>query len=208
MRRGPLPGPRRTRKGKFDQANGGTLFLDEIGDMSLKSQAKVLRILQEQKFERVGGSRTIEVDVRVLAATNKDLEEEIDGGHFPGRPASTGSMWCPSVVPDLGGAASRISRCWCQDFIKQFSRKRDGQEAHFPPRRCPCAPTQHSWPGNVRELRNLVERLMIMIPGDMISDRGCQPVPRHAKNGLASPATLAGQYQHLGYQGGKALFRA
>jgi len=80
--KGAFTGAESSRRGKFDLANGSTLFLDEIGDMSLKSQAKVLRILQEQKFERVGGNRTIEVDVRVLAATNKNLEEEIERGRF------------------------------------------------------------------------------------------------------------------------------
>ena len=80
--KGAFTGATAQRKGKFDQAHEGTLFLDEIGDMSLKTQAKVLRILQERKFERVGGNRTIEVDVRVIAATNKDLEEEIAKGSF------------------------------------------------------------------------------------------------------------------------------
>ncbi len=80
--KGAFTGATEPKKGKFDQANGSTLFLDEIGDMSLKSQAKVLRILQEQKFERVGGARTINVDVRVLAATNKNLEEEMHKGNF------------------------------------------------------------------------------------------------------------------------------
>ena len=90
--KGAFTGATETKKGKFDLANGSTLFLDEIGDMSLKSQAKVLRILQEQRFERVGGSRTIEVDVRVLAATNKDLEEEIELG-ISAPIFFTGSMW-------------------------------------------------------------------------------------------------------------------
>lgn len=80
--KGAFTGATAARRGKFDQANGGTLFLDEIGDMSLKTQAKILRILQEHKFDRVGGNRTIEVDVRVIAATNKNLQEEIKSGEF------------------------------------------------------------------------------------------------------------------------------
>ena len=80
--KGSFTGAAGNRRGKFDQADGGMLFLDEIGDMSLKTQAKILRIMQEQKFERVGGGKTISVDVRVLAATNKDLEKEIDAGNF------------------------------------------------------------------------------------------------------------------------------
>ncbi len=80
--KGAFTGATAARKGKFDQANSGSLFLDEIGDMSLKTQAKILRILQERKFERVGGNKTIEVDVRVIAATNKNLQEEIKAGNF------------------------------------------------------------------------------------------------------------------------------
>ena len=109
------------RQGKFDQANGGTLFLDEIGDMSLKSQAKVLRILQEQKFERVGGSKTIQVDVRVLAATNKNLEEEIEKETF-----RADLYYRLNVVPiEVPGLNERIEDIplLVEDFLKQFHAK-------------------------------------------------------------------------------------
>ena len=163
--KGAFTGATENKKGKFDQANGSTLFLDEIGDMSLKSQAKVLRILQEQKFERVGGSRTIEVDVRVLAATNKNLEEEIERGHFRADLFYRLNV-VPIIVPDLVDRREDIPQL-VADFISQFSRKGIGwkqfsaEAMHLLQR--------HSWPGNVRELRNLVERLVIMTPGDEIT---------------------------------------
>ncbi|MCL1980175.1 MAG: sigma-54 dependent transcriptional regulator, partial [Proteobacteria bacterium] len=119
--KGAFTGATENKKGKFDQADGSTLFLDEIGDMSLKSQAKVLRILQEQKFERVGGSRTIEVDVRVLAATNKNLEEEIDKGAFRADLFYRLNV-VPIMVPDLVDRREDIPLL-VADFVDQFSRK-------------------------------------------------------------------------------------
>jgi two-component system, NtrC family, nitrogen regulation response regulator NtrX len=163
--KGAFTGATENKKGKFDQANGSTLFLDEIGDMSLKSQAKVLRILQEQKFERVGGSRTIEVDVRVLAATNKNLEEEIERGNFRADLFYRLNV-VPIVVPDLVDRREDIPLL-VTDFISQFSRKGIVWK-QFSPEAMQLL-QRHSWPGNVRELRNLVERLVIMTPGDEIN---------------------------------------
>jgi two-component system nitrogen regulation response regulator NtrX len=190
--KGSFTGATENKKGKFDQANGSTLFLDEIGDMSLKSQAKVLRILQEQKFERVGGSRTIEIDVRVLAATNKNLEEEIEKGRFRADLFYRLNV-VPIGVPDLIERREDIPLL-VEDFINQFSRKGLGRKQ---------VGTQalqllqrHSWPGNVRELRNLVERLMIMSPGDLI---GVEDVALFLGNApLLPPPRPVGQgYQHL-----------
>ncbi|WP_310601297.1 sigma-54 dependent transcriptional regulator [Desulfobulbus sp.] len=162
--KGAFTGASENKKGKFDQADGSTLFLDEIGDMSLKSQAKVLRILQEQKFERVGGSRTIEVDVRVLAATNKNLEEEIEKGTFRADLFYRLNV-VPIVVPDLVDRREDIPLL-IADFVDQFSRKGIGGK-QFAATALQLL-QRHAWPGNVRELRNLVERLVIMTPTDEI----------------------------------------
>ena len=163
--KGAFTGATETRKGKFDLANGSTLFLDEIGDMSLKSQAKVLRILQEQKFERVGGARTIEVDVRVLAATNKNLEEEIEHGRFRADLFYRLNV-VPIVVPDLVERRADVPLL-VEEFARQFGRKGLGHKDFAA--EAMALLQRHAWPGNVRELRNLVERLMIMTPADTVT---------------------------------------
>jgi len=165
--RGAFTGATNRRQGKFDQADGGTLFLDEIGDMSLKSQAKVLRILQEQKFERVGGSKTIHVDVRILAATNKNLEEEIEKDFFRADLFYRLNV-VPIQVPYLCDRLEDIPPL-VEHFLQQF-RKKGLDEKKFSPKALKVL-MQHSWPGNVRELKNLVERLIIMVPNKTITDR-------------------------------------
>lgn len=162
--KGSFTGATEKRQGKFDQANGGSLFLDEIGDMSLKSQAKVLRILQEQRFERVGGSRTIHVDVRILAATNKNLEEEITAGTFRADLFYRLNV-VPILVPDLIDRREDIPML-IEDFIFQFSKKGMGKKK-FTAEAIDLF-MRHHWPGNIRELKNMVERLLIMTPGSVI----------------------------------------
>ncbi|MBI3075994.1 MAG: sigma-54-dependent Fis family transcriptional regulator [Deltaproteobacteria bacterium] len=163
--KGAFTGASSRKRGKFDLAHEGTLFLDEIADMSLKTQAKILRILQEQKFERVGGDRAIEVNVRVLAATNKNLEEEIRRGRFREDLFYRINV-IPLHVPPLRERREDI-RPLVESFLGEFSgmggreRKQMSQEALDLLR-------QHGWPGNVRELRNLVERLVIMTPDPII----------------------------------------
>ena len=163
--KGSFTGAHSSKKGKFDQANGGILFLDEIGDMSMKTQAKILRILQEQKFERVGGNKTISVNVRVLAATNKNLEEEIDKGTF-----RADLFWrlnvVPITVPFLRDRLEDIPLL-VEDLMdglieKGLKRKTFSEEALREMQ-------NHTWPGNVRELRNFVERLAIMCPEEIIT---------------------------------------
>jgi two-component system nitrogen regulation response regulator NtrX len=191
--KGSFTGATENKKGKFDQANGSTLFLDEIGDMSLKSQAKVLRILQEQKFERVGGSRTIEVDVRVLAATNKNLEEEIDKGNFRADLFYRLNV-VPIIVPDLVERREDIPLL-IEDFLIQFGKKGIGRK-QFAEEALQLL-QRHSWPGNVRELRNLIERLVIMSPGDRV---GVNDVALFLGNAplLPPPVQAAtGGYNHL-----------
>ncbi|MCW8858224.1 MAG: sigma-54 dependent transcriptional regulator [Deltaproteobacteria bacterium] len=163
--KGAFTGATAARKGKFDQANGGTLFLDEIGDMSLKTQAKILRILQEHKFERVGGNKTIEVDVRVIAATNKDLQTEIQIGSFREDLFFRLNV-LPFSVPPLRQRKDDIPRL-CRHFLQYFCSK-ESREIKTISETALKALLNYNWPGNVRELKNLIERLVIMTPAQEI----------------------------------------
>lgn len=158
--KGAFTGATSQRKGKFDKAHDGTLFLDEIGDMSLKTQAKVLRILQEYKFERVGGNRTIQVDVRVIAATNKNLESEIRAGRFREDLYYRLNV-LPLTVPPLRERQEDIALL-AQHFLQFFCSK-EGREIKNLDPQVVSALEKYSWPGNVRELKNLMERLVIMV---------------------------------------------
>lgn len=164
--KGSFTGANTSKRGKFDLADGSTLFLDEIADMSLKTQAKILRILQEQKFERVGGAKTISVNVRVLAATNKNLEKEITAGNF-----REDLYWrlnvVPIVVPPLRDRLADLPDL-VEDFMKEFMGKGVGNKKFSPA--ALAALSQHTWPGNVRELRNFVERALIMTPEQEVSE--------------------------------------
>jgi two-component system, NtrC family, nitrogen regulation response regulator NtrX len=164
--RGAFTGAVSQKKGKFDLADGGTLFLDEIGDMSLKTQAKVLRILQERKFERVGGTRTLEVDVRVVAATNKLLEEEIRSGSFREDLFYRLNV-VPFKVPALRERRDDVPLL-AGYFLDAFCR-REGRELKLIVPEAMEALQRYEWPGNVRELKNIVERLVIMTPGGTIT---------------------------------------
>lgn len=163
--KGAFTGATAARRGKFDQANGGTLFLDEIGDMSLKTQAKILRILQEHKFDRVGGNRTIEVDVRVIAATNKNLQEEIQSGEFREDLFFRLNV-LPFQVPPLRHRKDDIPLL-CHHFLHFFCGK-ESREIKAISEEALAAFQAYNWPGNVRELKNLIERLVIMTPGKTI----------------------------------------
>ena len=164
--KGSFTGATSARRGKFDQANGGTLFLDEIGDMSLKTQAKILRILQEHKFARVGGNRTIEVDVRVIAATNKNLQEEIKAGTFREDLFFRLNV-LPFHVPPLRKRKDDIPRL-CAHFLHHFCGK-ESREIKTISDAALKLLMNYNWPGNVRELKNLTERLVIMTPGKIIN---------------------------------------
>jgi two-component system nitrogen regulation response regulator NtrX len=163
--KGAFTGASARKQGKFELADRGTIFLDEIADMSLKTQAKVLRILQEHKFERVGGTETIEVDVRVIAATNKDLVKEIAEGNFREdlyyRLAVIPFHVCPlrerrEDIPILAEA-----------FVREFCAESGVQCKEIAPKAMILLQA-YAWPGNVRELRNLMERLVLMTPGTKI----------------------------------------
>jgi two-component system nitrogen regulation response regulator NtrX len=164
--RGAFTGAVADRRGKFEAADGGTIFLDEIGDMSLKTQAKVLRVLQEQTMEAVGGSARIKVDVRVLAATNKDLQAEIRAGRFREDLYFRLNV-IPIFVPALRERPDDIARL-ADHFMAEFAREYGRRIKMFEPEAV-SALQRYEWPGNVRELRNVIERLMIMVPVDTIS---------------------------------------
>jgi len=177
--KGAFTGADQPRRGRFDLANHGTLFLDEIGDMSLKTQSKILRILQEQKLQRVGGTKTIHVDVRVIAATNKNLEKEIAKGNFREDLYYRLNV-IPIHVPPLKERKEDIPLL-VQDFLEEFSRE-NNTEPKTISQKALEALTAHDWPGNVRELKNYVERLVIMTPGQVIesADLGAAPAVHSA----------------------------
>jgi two-component system nitrogen regulation response regulator NtrX len=163
--KGAFTGAISDRRGRFEVADGGTLFLDEIADMSLKTQAKVLRALQEQVVEPVGGRSGVKVDVRILAATNKDLTAEIRAGRFREDLYFRLNV-IPIYVPPLRERDADIPLL-ALHFMAELAR----EHGRRPKRLDSGAATglrSYRWPGNVRELRNVIERLMIMVPGDTI----------------------------------------
>jgi two-component system nitrogen regulation response regulator NtrX len=164
--RGAFTGAVADKPGRFEQASGGTIFLDEIADMSLKTQAKVLRVLQEQVMERVGGTQRIKVDVRVLAATNKDLTAEIRAGRFREDLYFRLNV-IPIFVPALRDRQQDIPL-----LAEHFTALLAAEYGRRPKRLAPEAAArlqQYGWPGNVRELRNVIERVIIMVGGDTIT---------------------------------------
>ena len=173
--KGSFTGASSDRAGRFEQADGGTLFLDEVADMSLKTQAKVLRVLQEQRFERVGGTTSIQVDVRVVAATNKLLEDEIREGRFR-EDLYFRLAVIPLQVPPLRERDEDIPQL-VEHFIARYASEIGKRPKAVEPtamRRL----VEYGWPGNVRELRNFVERMMIMVPGDTVRSRDLPPAMR------------------------------
>ncbi|MDE2798113.1 MAG: sigma-54 dependent transcriptional regulator [Gemmatimonadota bacterium] len=163
--RGAFTGAVKTRDGKFLQADGGTLFLDEIGDMSLSVQAKVLRALEQGEFERVGGAKTFRVDVRVIAATNKNLHAEVEQGKFREDLYFRLNV-VPLTAPPLRERREDIPEL-AEHFLNAYA-----EENGFLPKALSAEARdlllQYDWPGNIRELKNLVERLSIMVSGDTI----------------------------------------
>lgn len=163
--KGSFTGAVKDRAGKFEQADGGTLFLDEIGDMSLSAQTKVLRALQENEITRVGSDKTIKVNVRVIAATNKDLHKEIEAGHFREDLFHRLNV-IPIHVPDLEERKEDIPLL-VNHFAQLICNEQGWKVKNFADDAV-IALQQHHWPGNIRELRNVVERLIIL-SGDTIT---------------------------------------
>ncbi len=164
--KGAFTGALADRAGRFEKADGGTLFLDEIADMSWKTQAKVLRALQEQRFERVGGTATIQVDVRVLAATNRDLQAEIRESRFR-EDLYFRLAVIPIRVPPLRERARDIPAL-VQHFVAALAEELGCRPKQVHPLVVERL-LEYSWPGNVRELRNFIERMMIMVPAEEIT---------------------------------------
>ena len=201
--KGSFTGAHASKRGKFDQADGGILFLDEIGDMSLNTQAKILRILQEQKFERVGGNKTIKVNVRVLAATNKNLEEEIEAGTF-----RADLFWRLNVVPiHVPKLCDRLQDIpLLVDALMKLLVIRGLQPKEFSPDAYQAL-MEHHWPGNVRELRNFIERLAIMCQDSTISAAHVRLFlnPEHTIRAVGSFATFD-PFLSADYKTAKRLF--
>ncbi|MBN2208136.1 MAG: sigma-54-dependent Fis family transcriptional regulator [Candidatus Coatesbacteria bacterium] len=164
--KGAFTGATRQRIGKFQLADGGTLFLDEVGDMSLMTQAKVLRALEEQRFERVGGSKQISVDVRVISASNKNLRSLIEAGKFRDDLYYRLNV-IPIVVPPLKERLVDIPLL-ANYFAEQFCQEYGKKALHFRDEAIQLLQS-YTWPGNVRELKNIVERVVIMSGGDTIA---------------------------------------
>jgi two-component system nitrogen regulation response regulator NtrX len=197
--KGSFTGATEKQIGKFEQADRGTIFLDEVGDMSQKTQAKVLRVLQEQEVERLGSARTIKVDVRVIAATNKNLEEAIERAEFREDLFFRLNV-IPIVVPPLRERREDIPQ-----LVQHFARL-TGEEHNLKPKKFDTAAmdalVRYRWRGNIRELRNTIERVMIMSPGDVVRADdlpgevrgGDVPRPAGTDSGAgAGPTGAAGQ---------------
>ncbi len=164
--KGAFTGATDKKRGKFDLAHEGTIFLDEVADMSLKAQAKILRILQEKKFERVGGNKVIDMDVRVLAATNKDLEKEMEEGRFR-QDLYYRLHVIPLIVPPLRERKEDIKPL-AEKFLLDAAVK-EGERQKVLTDEALVVLMEHDWPGNVRELKNIMERLVILTPSGEIA---------------------------------------
>ena len=166
--RGSFTGASAERAGKFEEADGATIFLDEVADMSARTQAKVLRALQEGRFTRVGGTKTIESDARVISATNKTLPEEIKAGRFR-EDLYFRLAVVPLSLPPLRERSADVPEL-AMHFLREAAQKAGQRPKAFSEAALKKL-RAYAWPGNVRELKNLVERLMIMAPGDTIDLR-------------------------------------
>ena len=171
--KGSFTGAFETKKGKFELADGGTLFLDEIGDMTLTTQAKVLRIIETQEFQKVGGSKTIRVDIRIISATNKDLEEEIQKAQFREDLYFRLNV-IPIYVPPLRERKDDIPLL-VEYFLQNLARQY-GQKKKKISKVTLRGLMEYDWPGNVRELQNTIERLMIMNPDELIDVKTVRPI--------------------------------
>ncbi len=192
-RKGSLPGAMEDKIGKLQKASGGTLFLDEVGDMSLKTQAKVLRALDEQRFEPVGAAEWIQVDVRVVASTNKNLEEEIERGNFREDLFYRLNV-IPFHVPPLRERIEDV-RLLADHFLREFTTAY-GRKPKELTAEALRALEEFPWPGNVRELRNLMERIVIMNPQPRIDARHI-PLDRTRRAGFDRPIERFGSLQEV-----------
>jgi Nif-specific regulatory protein len=189
--KGAFTGAAAQRKGRFEQAHGGTIFLDEIGEISPTFQAKLLRVLQEGEFERVGSNQTIKVDVRVIAATNRDLESAVEKGEFREDLYYRLNVM-PIQVPALRERAEDIPAL-AQFLVQKISRAQ-GRELSISESAVRLL-MRHDWPGNVRELRNNIERLMILAGGDPSTVITAEMLPEEIGSNV--PLPVNGGAEHL-----------
>jgi two-component system nitrogen regulation response regulator NtrX len=199
--RGSFTGAAAMRRGQFELADGGTLFLDEVGDMSLATQAKVLRVLQEQRFQRLGGSKPIKVDVRVIAASNKNLVEEIRKGTF------REDLYFRLAVLQLDVPPLRERRedipALVRHFIQVNVEEQGLRSRDITPEALDVL-ARHDWPGNVRELRNLIERVMIMARGFIIQESDVELLV--AQGGTFHPPQVPSAFDYLSLRDARAAF--
>jgi two-component system, NtrC family, nitrogen regulation response regulator NtrX len=192
--RGAFTGAHELKRGRFELAQGGTLFLDEIGDMSLPTQAKMLRVLEEQEFQRLGGTKTHQMDARIITASNKQLPEEINKGRFREDLYYRLNV-IPLTVPPLRGRREDIPLL-THHFLRRFAK-----EQGTPPKQMTAealaALVEHNWPGNVRELRNYIERLVIMITETTIDRHHLLPFGAGVQTPSFSPSGVPGAMQPL-----------
>ncbi len=171
-RRGAFTGAISDKPGKFEMAHGGTIFLDEIGDMSADLQVKVLRVLEEGEFERVGGHETIKSDARIIAATHRDLEEEVQKGNF--REDLFYRLYViPILLPSLRERRTDVPFL-VSHFLAEFAQKNRKPLMSVAPEALQRL-VNHAWPGNVRELRNLIERIVVLKEGDCLLPEDLPP---------------------------------
>jgi DNA-binding NtrC family response regulator len=176
--KGAFTGAIQRKRGRFEMADGGTIFLDEIGDMSLMTQAKILRILQEHRFERVGGNETIEVNVRVIAATNKDLQVEMSSGRFREDLFYRLNV-IPFHVPALRERRDDIPRL-VERFLARYAAESGRPTRQITPKAM-AKLRDYAWPGNVRELQNIVERAIVLSDSNTVT---AEALPVELRRGL------------------------
>ncbi len=201
--KGAYTGSVATRQGKFQEADLGTLFLDEVADMSLRAQTKVLRALQEGEIEKVGDNKTIKVDVRIITATNKALEEEVSSGRFREDLYFRLSV-VPVVSPPLRSHPEDISLL-VNAFLEAYCADNDLPRKTLDPDAMKIL-ERYPWPGNVRELRNQVERMVIMSAGSVIHPEDLGTEIREPRTPVSQPATGVGDYSELTIQAAKKEF--
>src|SRR5450432_2940681 len=186
---GAFTGATKQRRGKFERASGGTLFLDEVGDMPLPMQAKLLRVLQEREIERVGGSETLKIDVRVVAATNRDLVAACEGGAFRADLYDRLNV-LPLTIPPLRARREDVPML-AAHFLRLAATANDRRRVRLEDDAI-AALSAYAWPGNVRELRNVIERLVILTPDDAI---GGDDVKNCLPGGSANSSKTSGIYR-------------
>lgn len=204
--RGSFTGATGMKRGKFELAHGGTIFLDEIADMSMATQAKVLRVLEGQEFQRVGGAKTLKTDVRVIAASNKNLGDEIKRGSFREDLYYRLNV-IPLEVPPLRERRDDIPLL-VRHFLKEFSIEY-GQKPKIIGEEALALFLQYQWPGNVRELRNIIERLIIMVPGPELKLLDVPPPvgsTSQQRPAAAVPAPNSNGHNHATLKDARAAF--